>query len=97
MKKLVAIVLALCSVSAMAQWRHDHYRPYYRNDWVAPAIITGIIGYEIARNQQAVIVQQNPVIIQQPVVVQSQTVCTEWKEIQTADGAIYRERSCFQR
>lgn len=100
MKKILIVVLALCSVPAMAQWHHDRYRGgvyYGGGNWIGPALVTGIIGYEIARSQQPVIVQQGPLIVQQPVVVQQQTVCTEWKEIQSADGQIYRERNCFQR
>jgi len=43
-------------------------------------------------------VQQQPVVVQRPVIVQQPTtVCTDWKEIQTPDGQIYRERNCYQR
>ena len=100
MKKLLIIALALCSAPAMAQWHHERYRGgvyYGGSNWLAPAFVTGIIGYEIARSQQPVIVQQGSIIVQPPVLVPAQTVCTEWKEIQSADGQIYRERNCFQR
>ena len=78
----------------MAQHYHGHgirHGGYYRGGpgfgwWVAP-VVTGVIGYEIAKQQQ--------VIVQQPVYVQRQPVCTEWKEIQQPDGTIYRERSCY--
>jgi hypothetical protein len=64
-----------------------------RNDWVAPLIIGGIAGAVIANaNQPQPVVVQRPVIVQQPA-----TVCTDWKEIQTPDGQIYRERNCYQR
>jgi len=50
--------------------------------WVGPALIGGIIGYELGRpntvyvQQQPVIIQQPPVIVQQqpPVYIQSQPV-----------------------
>lgn len=89
--------------TASAQWQHRHYwEPrtvvVERNDWVAPLIIGGIAGAVIAnaRQPQPVIVQPQPVIVQrEPVIVQREPVCTAWKEIQTLDGQIYRERSCY--
>jgi hypothetical protein len=105
MKQLIALVLLAGSVSAMAQpgFRHHHhgYYPGYNYGWVAPTIIGGVIGYEIARNQQPVIVQQ-PVVVQQypvpPATVyygQSQQ-CTAWTEVQNSDGTITRTRTCSQ-
>ena len=100
MKKLLIVLLLTLGTSAMAQhgFRHHHHRGYYPGygyGWVAPTIIGGVIGYEIARSQPPVIVQQ-PVIVQpQPTYGQTQ-ICTEWKEIQTSDGRIYRERTCTQ-
>ena len=102
MKKfLLALSLLAVTGTAMAQHYHGHgLRPYgyYRGPgygwWVAP-VVTGVIGYEIARNQQPVIVQQQPVVVQQQTVPPSIT-CTEWKEIQGSDGKIYKERTCSQ-
>jgi len=106
MKKILALVLALASVSAIAQpgfRHHGHhgYYPGYNYGWVAPTIIGGVIGYEIARNQPPVIVQQ-PVVVQQypvpPATVyygQSQQ-CTVWTEVQNFDGTITRTRTCSQ-
>ena len=104
MKQIIALILLTASVSAMAQpgfrpYQHRYY-PGPNYGWVAPTIIGGVIGYEIARNQTPVIVQQ-PVIVQPapvtPYYGQSQTqTCTSWTEIQTADGKIYRERTCTQ-
>ena len=106
MKKILALVLALASVSAMAQpgFRHHHhgYYPGYNYGWVAPTIIGGVIGYEIARNQPPVIVQQ-PVVVQQypvpPATVyygQSQQ-CTAWtEEYNYTTGTTTRTRTCSQ-
>ena len=105
MKRLITLVLLAGSVSAMAQpgFRHHHhgYYPGYNYGWVAPTIIGGMIGYEIARNQPPVIVQQ-PVVVQQypvpPATVyygQSQQ-CTAWTEVQNSDGTITRTRTCSQ-
>ena len=103
MKKLLALILLTISTSIMAQhgFRHHHhhgYNPGYNYNWVAPTIIGGFIGYEIARNQQPVIIQQ-PVIVQQPQPItyygQSQN-CTAWTEVQQPDGTITRTRTCSQ-
>lgn len=68
MKKLLLATLLLVSATANAQW-HPHsygYRGYGYNGWVAPALIGGVIGYEIARPHETVIVQQPSVVVQQP-------------------------------
>lgn len=70
--KRLAIILALVSTSVFAdgpggfryrEWHHD-YRP--GNDWVAPLILGGVIGYELNRPRYEV---APPVIVQQPQVV----------------------------
>ena len=98
MKKiLVALSLVALTGTAMAQHHghgfrhHGHYRGPSMGWWVAPVVV-GAISYELGRQQ--VIVQQQPVIVQQQT-VQTQT-CTDWKEVQTSDGKIYRERTCTQ-
>ena len=97
MKKLIALVLITLSATAMAQHHHHRHNGWGYNGWIAPVIVSGVIGYEIARRQPPVIVQQ-PVVVQ-PVPYYGQTQvqsCTAWTEIQTADGRIYRERTCTQ-
>jgi hypothetical protein len=104
-KVLVVLLLTLAAVPAMAQhWHghgfrhHGHHGYYYgggvNRGWVAPLIIGGVVGAAIANRP----VQPETVIVQQPqtVFIQRQPVCTEWKEIQTPDGQIYRERTCTQ-
>ena len=83
----------------MAQHHHHHHRHngLGYNGWIAPVIVSGVIGYEIARRQPPVIVQQ-PVVVQ-PAPYYGQTPvqsCTAWTEIQMPDGRIYRERTCTQ-
>ena len=106
MKQLIALLFLTVSVSAIAQpgFRHYHHHGYYPGpnySWVAPTIIGGVIGYEIARNYPPMIVQQ-PVVIQQapmpPATVyygQSQQ-CSEWVEVQQSDGTVTRTRTCKQ-
>ena len=93
MNKLLALLLLTASVSAMAQHGYG-FRPhgYYGGGWgwVAPTVIGGVVGYEIARSQQPVIIQQQPVIIQQP------QLCSPWTETQQPDGTITRTRTCSQ-
>jgi len=103
MKKFVTLILLASSLSAQAQpgfrYHHHHgYYPGYNYGWVAPTIIGGMIGYEMARNYPPVVVQQ-PVIVQQApaTVYYGQTqACTEWIEIQQPDGTITRTRTCRQ-
>lgn len=75
MHKLIASVLvagsALVSTSVDAYGGHRHHHGHWHRSaptwgWVAPTIIGGVIGYEIARNQTPVIVQQPQVIAPQP-------------------------------
>ena len=98
MKKLIALVLITLSTTAMSQHYHHHrHGGWGYNGWIAPVIVSGVIGYEIARRQQTVIVQQ-PVVVQ-PAPYYGQTPvqsCTVWTEIQMPDGRIYRERTCTQ-
>ena len=100
MKRILAALLLLAVVgTANAQWHHHH--GYYRGgyygggSWIAPAIIGGVIGYELTR---PVIVQQQPVIVQNPptVVYQPQQNCSPWTETQNPDGTITRTRTCAQ-
>ena len=94
MKKLLALLLLTASVSAMAQHGYG-FRPhgYYGGGWgwVAPTVIGGVVGYEIARSQQPVVIQQQPIVVQQP-----QQLCSPWTETQQPDGTITRTRTCSQ-
>jgi len=105
MKKLFCIVLLAASCLAQADgFRHEHHHEYYGGyyqaggDWVGPAIIGGIIGYELNRPRY-----NPPVVVQQPVIVQPQPVysvqsqsCSAWVETQHPDGTITRTRTCTQ-
>ena len=97
MKKiLLCLVLLVSSISAQA---HGYY---YRNGWVAPALIGGVIGYEMARPPvytPPVIVSTPPVVVSQPIVqppyVNTQPLnCGPWTEIRNLDGSITTQRTC---
>jgi len=86
-KLLLALSLLAVAGSASAQWHHHggYYRGggyYSGGNWVAPLIIGGVIGYEINRANQPVVVQQPPVIIQQPQpYVQTPPLGYHWEEM----------------
>lgn len=100
MKKiLVALTLLTLTGTTFAQHYHGHgirHHGHYRGPgfgwWVAP-VITGVIGYEIAKQQQVIV--QPPVIVQNPP-LQSSQVCSPWTETQNSDGTITRTRTCNQ-
>jgi Mlc titration factor MtfA (ptsG expression regulator) len=88
MKKLLAVViLTAFAVPALAQHHHwyKHPRPIvvYR-DWMGPVVggvVVGVVAAEAFERSK-----------QQP--EKKIVVCTEWREIQTSDGKLYRERAC---
>lgn len=69
---------------------HHHHRHWHPNyGWVAPMVVGGVVTYVLTRPQ--------PVVVQEPSVIverDTRTVCSNWKEFQTAEGRIYRERTC---
>lgn len=69
MKRLLTLILAIFATSAFADGhglRH-HHGGYYRSagDWVVPALIGGVIGYELNRPRPPV-VYAPPVYAPQP-------------------------------
>ena len=76
MKKLIAVLLLATSTLASAHdgrgFRGGYYGGYHHGSgfgWVAPAVIGGVIGYELAHPYYAppVYVQQPPVYVQPPI------------------------------
>ena len=94
MKKLL-LILALLPTLALAQHYHRGFEgPHWRYqggnwNWMVPAIVSGVVVYEVAKQQQQV-------VIQQPVVVQPVQNCSPWLETQNPDGTITRTRTCSQ-
>jgi hypothetical protein len=90
-------LLALALLSSTAAFAHGHWE--YRGGgwgWVAPAVVGGVVGYELARPPvvaPAPVVVQQPVIVQQPAVVEQQN-CSPWTQIQNPDGSVTSTRTC---
>lgn len=89
-KLLLALSLIVVSSAASAQWHHHGgyccYRGGYNpGGWVAPAIIGGVIGYELSRPPvytAPVIVEQPSIIVQQPTtVIQQPPAGYHWQEM----------------
>jgi hypothetical protein len=94
MKRTLLILALLSSTTAFA---HGHWA-YHGGGWgwVAPAVVGGVVGYELARPPvyaPAPVVVGQPVIVQQPVVTQQQN-CSPWTQIQNPDGSITTTRTC---
>ena len=77
-KILLALLLATVTTSSMAWYRGPHYG--CGGCWVAPAIVGGVVGYELAR-PETVVIQQPPVYVTQPSVVQQPPVGFHWQEM----------------
>jgi len=90
MKKL-ALTLSLIAMLGTAKAKaHGPYRMggwhggYYGcgGCWVAPALIGGVVGYELARPNTVVVEQQPSIVVQQPqTIVQAPPVGYHWQEM----------------
>ena len=94
MKRLFLSLILLFSAPVWAQHHHHHHGHWARHDsgwgWVAPVIIGGAIGYELARPAQPVVIQQLP----PPVVLQQQN-CSPWTQIQNPDSTVTMTMTCY--
>lgn len=104
MKKfLLALALVGIATTASAQHYHHHYHHGYRGNWVAPALIGGVIGYGLTRNyyEPPVVVQQPPVIVQQPAPVYTNPTivydCVDTLKYSSVPGNEHIVRTCTQR
>jgi hypothetical protein len=97
MKKiLLSLTFLAVAGNAMADgYHHGGFRGGY---WVAPAIVGGIVGYELGRPRYVYetppVVIQQPVIVQQPQVIYQQQVC-EQKTFQQPNGQIVSGNFCY--
>jgi hypothetical protein len=102
MKKIIAgLTLVALSVPAFA-WGHYGYRGGYHGygwgGWVAPALVGGVIGYELARPPvyaaPPVVYTPPPVVYTQPSVTAVQPNCSAWTEVRNPDGTVSITRIC---
>ena len=90
MKKL-ALALSLLVASTVASahgWERGGYRGGYGH-WVAPALIGGIVGYELSQPRTVYVQPQPQVVYQTP-------YCTPWTETMDQYGVVTRTRTCTQ-
>ena len=75
MRKILLVLTLIFATSAFAHGPHGYWRHNGGGqwNWVAPALIGGVIGYEIAR-PPTVVYQPQPVIVQQPLPVPAPVV-----------------------
>lgn len=75
-------------------WNHHRHHPVivhrHHDNWVAPLVGGVILGAVIA-DANAKEREERVIIKPQPVTPRN---CTEWKEVMTDEGKIYRERIC---
>lgn len=96
MKKILLTLLMTVTTTAFAQ--HGHYHGHYHGghwqrghggawNWMVPAVVGGVIVYEVTKPQppQTVVIQQQPPV---------DPNCSPWTEIQNPDGTITRTRTC---
>lgn len=63
--KIAALLLALATGPALAQWHREHRTVIVQNnDWVAPLIVGGVVGAAIASHNQPQPAPPPPVIVQ---------------------------------
>jgi len=99
MKKL-ALTLSLIALLGTANAQaHGPYRygGYYHGGygcggcWVAPALIGGVVGYELSRPSTVVVEQQPSVIVQQPqTVVQAPPAGYHWQDMVDPQTGIHK-------
>jgi hypothetical protein len=92
MKKLIFAFILSAGMGSCAVQAHEGFRHHgccYRGPgigWVAPALVGGIIGYELSRpyvynTPPPVVVQQPPVYIAQPPYYQAPPMGYHWQEM----------------
>jgi hypothetical protein len=90
MKKVLSLLILASVLTASAEaccYRGGYYRGGYGGGWVGPAIVGGVIGYELARPNTVVVEQPSVVYAAPPVVVQPSPVYAQppvgyhWQQI----------------
>ena len=96
MRKILSLFVLTLMLTVSAEaccYRGGYYHHgYYGNGWVAPAIVGGVIGYEMARPRQpdVVIVQPQPVYPPPATPPWPQPADYHWEAILDANCGCYR-------
>ena len=88
--KKIALSLIFLAVAGSAN-AHGYYRG--GGYWVGPAIVGGIVGYELGRPRYEPYYYP-PVVVQQPQIIYQQQVC-EQKTFQQPNGQIVSGNFCY--
>ncbi len=106
MKQVIALFLALAiATPAVAGQRHynpyriSHHHHHHSRINTGEAIAIGIGGVILGAaineaNKPKEKVVKEVIVQTPPVTVTKVIVCSEWKEIMTSDGQVYKERTC---
>lgn len=92
MKKILAVVLLTFASLAQAHGYGYGYHYHSSGHWVGPALIGGIIGYQMAQPRTVIVQQPAPVIVQQQpqVAVPSVPYGYHYENIMDANCGCYR-------
>jgi hypothetical protein len=86
--KKIALSLMFLTVAGSAS-AHGYYRG--GGYWVAPAIVGGIVGYELGRPRY--VYEAPPVVIQQPVIVQQPQVIYQQQPVQVCEQKTFQQQN----
>jgi len=100
-KVLIAGLIGLATFGAQAQHHHHHghWRPHHGGGWgwVVPAVVGGVVVYEMTKPPAVIVQPQTPSVIYTERGVyetKSQQNCSPWTEIKNPDGSITVTRTC---
>ena len=88
-KLLVSLVMLLTATSAFADGRGHYRHSGNSNDWFAPLIVGGIVGYVISQPRQQTVVLQQPIYQPLPQYVPAEPVY-QYQDIYDANCRCYR-------
>ena len=86
--KKIALSLLFLAVAGSAN-AHGYYRG--GGYWVAPAIVGGIVGYELGRPRY--VYEAPPVVIQQPVIFQQPQVIYQQQPVQVCEQKTFQQQN----